>query len=288
METDYVQIDSVEDLDPERITLRDLNKRYIDRNGNRYATRFNLKTRKVEVIRIVKGVHEAMRIKEQARYERQAPAKSIQEKSEEVYEEEDFREPQGNAAPVDFDQGGSPSQPIFYEHSFIEECQSDLDKMKQRLHGVVNNLKGSRVLEMDGGDTIDNQVRAIESVCLTQADELGNYVKELTTYPRPLSHYATRLSADQKDKLDRAPEEQKMDLIKRFELRKIFEEYYTRILDLFGKLLDTLQAVDQEKLRHFPAVQQQSYRDAVSSIGFVLDDCRKKLSGIATWKKRYP
>jgi len=287
METDYVQINSIEDLDPARITLRDLNKRYIDRNGNRYATRFNLKTRKVEVIRIVKGVHEAMRIKEQTRYERNAPARhSSREEVQEVYEE-DFDSMPGSATQGE-DTGAAPSAGIFYEHTFIEECQGDLDKMKQRLHGVVNNLKSSRVLEMENGDAIDNQVRAIESVCLTQADELGNYVKELTTYPRPLSHYATRLSADQKDKLDRAPEDQKMDLIKRFELRKIFEDYYSRILDLFAKLQGTLQTVDQEKLRLLPAVQQQGYRDAISSIGFILDDCRSKLAGIATWKKRYP
>lgn len=60
---DYIPINSIDDIDPRKISIRDINKRYVDRNGNRYATRFNLETRRVEVVQLFKNKQEALQVR---------------------------------------------------------------------------------------------------------------------------------------------------------------------------------------------------------------------------------
>ncbi|MCB1173598.1 MAG: hypothetical protein KDK39_08540, partial [Leptospiraceae bacterium] len=61
---DYIPINSIQDLDPKKISVRDINKRYIDRDGNRYATRFNMKTRSIEVVRLARNQQEAQLVRD--------------------------------------------------------------------------------------------------------------------------------------------------------------------------------------------------------------------------------
>ncbi|MCC6275480.1 MAG: hypothetical protein IT569_06465 [Leptospiraceae bacterium] len=48
----YIKIDSIEDLDLTKISIAQLSNKYIDKNENRYALRFNMETRKIELIRV--------------------------------------------------------------------------------------------------------------------------------------------------------------------------------------------------------------------------------------------
>ncbi len=59
----YVRINSINDLDPRRIPITDLKKKYIDREGNRYAARFNPLTRSVEIVYLVSSREEALRLR---------------------------------------------------------------------------------------------------------------------------------------------------------------------------------------------------------------------------------
>lgn len=59
----YKAINSIDDIDISRITLGDINQRYIDEHGNRFATRFNIRTRKIQIVRIALGEDEAKNAK---------------------------------------------------------------------------------------------------------------------------------------------------------------------------------------------------------------------------------
>ncbi|TGK01245.1 hypothetical protein EHQ53_08960 [Leptospira langatensis] len=49
---DYIIVNSIDEIDPNKLSLSQLGTKYLDRNGNRYAVRFNKETRKAEIIRI--------------------------------------------------------------------------------------------------------------------------------------------------------------------------------------------------------------------------------------------
>ncbi|TGL63468.1 LIC_10450 family protein [Leptospira sarikeiensis] len=49
---DYIIVNSIDEIDPNKLSLTQLGTKYLDRNGNRYAVRFNKESRKAEIIRI--------------------------------------------------------------------------------------------------------------------------------------------------------------------------------------------------------------------------------------------
>jgi hypothetical protein len=55
----YIRINSIEDIDTSRINISNINDRYVDNKGNRFATRFNLRTKKIQIVRIALGEEEA-------------------------------------------------------------------------------------------------------------------------------------------------------------------------------------------------------------------------------------
>lgn len=82
----YILINTINDIDPNRISIRDVNIRYIDREGNRFATRFNMKSRKIEIVRIASNKEEALRIRNEILQDRKIQiqenaAKNLREES---------------------------------------------------------------------------------------------------------------------------------------------------------------------------------------------------------------
>ncbi len=59
----YELIRSIHDIDTKKISIRDINKRYIDHQGNRYATRFNIQTRQVEIVHLASSKSEAIALR---------------------------------------------------------------------------------------------------------------------------------------------------------------------------------------------------------------------------------
>ncbi|PJZ69781.1 hypothetical protein CH373_10895 [Leptospira perolatii] len=51
-EPEYILVDSIKEIDPNRISLAQLGNKYMDRQGNRFAVRFNKEKRKAELVRI--------------------------------------------------------------------------------------------------------------------------------------------------------------------------------------------------------------------------------------------
>ncbi|TGN06829.1 LIC_10450 family protein [Leptospira ilyithenensis] len=48
----YIRIDSISEIDPNRMSISQINQRFIDKDDNRYALRFNKETRRIEIIKI--------------------------------------------------------------------------------------------------------------------------------------------------------------------------------------------------------------------------------------------
>jgi hypothetical protein len=66
----YTYINSIDDLDPNRIPITDLKKKYIDKEGNRYAARFNPASMRVEIVYLVSSKEEALRLRQDIRRKR--------------------------------------------------------------------------------------------------------------------------------------------------------------------------------------------------------------------------
>lgn len=59
----YVIIDSIDDIDLKRVHIQDLGRRFMDRQGNRFALRFDLEHRRIRLVRLATSREEADRIR---------------------------------------------------------------------------------------------------------------------------------------------------------------------------------------------------------------------------------
>lgn len=49
----YIKIDSITDIDPLKLSISQIQQRYIDKDNNRYALRFNKEIRRIEILKLV-------------------------------------------------------------------------------------------------------------------------------------------------------------------------------------------------------------------------------------------
>lgn len=77
----------MEDIDPRQISIRQIGQRYIDRSGNKFTTRFNMKNREIEIVRLASSLHEAMKLRAQILKEKlsQYDSMELPESSEHQY-----------------------------------------------------------------------------------------------------------------------------------------------------------------------------------------------------------
>lgn len=49
----YIKIDSISEIDPLKLSISQIQQRYIDKDNNRYALRFNKETRRIEILKLI-------------------------------------------------------------------------------------------------------------------------------------------------------------------------------------------------------------------------------------------
>lgn len=49
----YIKIDSISEIDPIKLSISQIQQRYIDKDNNRYALRFNKETRRIEILKLI-------------------------------------------------------------------------------------------------------------------------------------------------------------------------------------------------------------------------------------------
>lgn len=295
---EYIPIDSVNDLDPAKISLGDINKRYMDRNGMRYATRFNLKTRKVEIVRIVKGRQEAEIVRRQIIKEKSDDSRQLEESkqysndsdglagetvlADSMSSNEDFVvSPKGPPSTLDASAG-------FVERQFMDECASDFEKVKERLTGITNFIKNSRYFEAKRSGELTEVFRGIDVEGIQRSEHAINYYKELMSYPRPVSYYIARLGPELKERLDSLEnDEQKMVLVRRLETQATFHEAYSKVAEATKHLLGLLDEIGADELDLLPHAQRQAFEDARAASRFLIENCTSKLEKIKIWKHKY-
>ena len=303
---EYTPINSIADIDLANVTLRDINKRYIDRNGFRYATRFNLQTRKIEVVRVVKGIQEAQTVRQEISRQKQEESINVSQRSAPLRQPKKLHRASQAPNPdelLEFESelgtgkiGEIPSAGMiddldtgtFFEVQFMQECAQDFDKIRERINGIVNSIKNSGYFESNPNEAYNVILRDLNVECLQRCDNAVNYYRELTSYPRPASYYLTRMSNDQKARVDSLENDvEKMEMIRRLEVQNTFDAAYAHTLTVTRKLMDLVGNVSDDRLKIMSAVQQQAFKDTRVAVDFLVQNCEQKLAKIKKWQYRY-
>ena len=269
----YIPIESVEDIDVLKLSPRDLDKRYIDRNGNRYALRFNMKTRRPEVIQIVSNRLEARRLQQTILLEKRKPEKSQATTAESV-----------SLAPPVF----VPDEEAFHESRFVDECVSELPKLKESQQASVAKIRQSRVFETVQSAEFLDLMRDIERDAWRKTDENVQQCREWISRPPSLHAALIRVQPDKRKILDSIPDDPvKLEAMRRWEWQDRLTDSFTRLNDFAVRLKQMLASVSDEELLKVPQNQRQFFKDSGASLDIIQDACEEKLARLDVWRKRF-
>jgi hypothetical protein len=274
---DYIPIDSIDDIDPRRVSIRDLNKKYIDREGNRYATRFNIKTREVEIVRLAKTIEEARRLQIKIRNEKTGgapPETDYQRSAENTESAEDYYVPQDI---------GSSGPAGIVDKDLLDDCVQEIGKARERQQAVLNSIRKNRIFEQ-GYDGFAELTRRIDTECWQAGDEAINYYKELFSYPRPVTHYLSRLEPDNRTWVESlGDEESRMELVKRLEMYRTFHGVFQNMYSVTTDLKGMLEEMPEEAQASMAGSQTMAMRDALPSLEIIQENCLAKMASLDDW-----
>lgn len=206
MRRNYIRIQSIADIDTSRITLRTINNRYIDAQGRRYATRFNLRTHRIEIVPIALGREEALMAK------RLIASKSDNSHKETPTEVKTQRRTHPNPIKLPAWLVAMNIEPDMNEadlHTFLVSAEREIQRNGERYRGLIQSLKMSSVLEdvKDGNqhDAILELTNIYERDIQAHASRIQAMVVEFLRFPKPLASYLGQVDRNSKryvEKLD--------------------------------------------------------------------------------------
>lgn len=296
---EYTPIDSIHDIDPARISIRDLNKKFIDRDGNRFAIRFDLNTRKVEIVRLARTIEEARRIQNDIRSGKTSviPQKGYRSASSQT---EDLSESASASDGLSTDEFYSSHEPgeepdrfgagfdnyEVSESELFEELAGEMKRIQESQNAVTNGLKKSRVFDSVNGDMAEIQ-RKIDLESIKPIDEAVNYYKELTSYPRPVTHYLNKLTPKQKSFVEKISDETNaLNMVKKFQIEEKFRSTLKQSGILTDYLRSRVNAITDEELAALPAAQTLPFKDITPSLDMIMQRVDGGLHRLDQWKSK--
>lgn len=188
MRHQYIRIDSISDIDTSRITLRSIENRYVDSQGRRYATRFNLRSHKIEIVPIALGREEAILVKRMTNNPIPEDTVMSDGKVQNRLHPNPMKIPAWITA---FNVEPDMNAPEL--HTFLLEEEREMQRNGERYRGLIQSLKMSSILEdmKDGNqhDAILGLTNTYERDIQSHASRVQAMVVEFLRFPKPLASY---------------------------------------------------------------------------------------------------
>ncbi len=189
MRQHYIRINSIADIDTARITLRSIENRYVDEQGRRFATRFNLRTHRIEIVPIALGREEALLAR------RLIAASGT---GDELLGSDGQAQRRVHPMPMKLPQWVAelkvePDMSQSDLHGFLVEAEREMQRNGERYRGLIQSLKMSSILEdakdNNQHDAILGLTNVYERDIQAHASRVQAMVVEFLRFPKPLASY---------------------------------------------------------------------------------------------------
>jgi hypothetical protein len=268
MKKRYIRIRDISQIDTSKISIYDLNNRYVDALGNIFGLKYNRASRKVEIIKIERvhssEMHQFQR-KMMINREHQHSMGTEETQHDSMSDEADY-----------------PDGEFFDADIFIEDVMTGVDTHRERIRGILMNITDSGIVNRDHkqiSTEYDDIIRNLDIEGTQQLDKMESYYRELTNYPRSITYYQSKIEKDGKNILERLADnsEKTMKFIYYYEISSSVRRIYT---SLKKHVVNLENFVASNKSDDGPAMnkhQKQSYSDAKISIKNTIADIDKIL-----------
>jgi hypothetical protein len=273
MKNIVIRIKDRSEIDTSRISVYDLNNRYVDDRGEWYCLKYNRDQKKIEVIKLLRAsAGEMQQIKQKIATKKtsepaaaeEAPVEAPAERLH-VREETEIR----------------TDDTEFNAEHFISDCVSGLFNHKTRISSIIKSVKNTNLIHKDNKtDSIelDDICRNIEIDAIQGIEKLENYQKELINYPRSPNYYTAKLDRRGKDIYDLLAGSENgriMRFIYRYEMFNLLVSIYDIVEKLISRLKEFIDAHDNEDTSSMPHFERQQLSDAKTSIDNTLNDIHR-------------
>jgi hypothetical protein len=261
MKPNVIRINDINDIDTTRISVYDLNNRYIDRLGNMYGVKYNPSSRKVEIIRIIRAVEKEVATMKQ---------KIIKKKLSEI-PPDDFRQE------VAAGQGQDTAFRNFEPELFIGDCMKIIATHRSRIKGIIMNIKNSNIYPKENKQEsieLENIFRTLEIDGEHAFDVVDNYQKELAGYPRSISYYQAKIDNQGNEILEAIGDDKGrvMKFIYQYEMYNSIHDLYHNLLNSIMQLKDRVSEKNPDDIKHIAHSDKQAFLDAKTSLFNTIDE----------------
>lgn len=268
MKTKFIRINEISEVNTAKISVRDLNNRYIDKQGNMYGLKYNRKTRKVEILKIIR-----------------TPAKSSQYYRQMVahQKKDGFKRETASAAILNLNNENIENS-SFDPELFISKTPEFLTTYKDRLNGIMMNIKNSRViLENDkmSFSQLNDIFRNLDIEGIQRVDKVLATHKELKSYPRSINYYLAKIDTNSKKVLDTLGNDTlKMKFIIYYELYNALNSFYRTLTRIMRDLNFFLESYNPEESKDVTFAEKKFYQDAHTSVLNTIKETEKHLEDV--------
>lgn len=266
MKNVIIRINDISDIDTSKVSVYDLNNRYLDSHGTMFGLKYNKSLRKIEVIKIVR-THE----KNAASYQQQIMQKKRipGELSSAMEEESDF-----NTSPADME------EEAFNPDVFLERTLEMTRTHRERIKGIIMNIRNSNIIPKDNkteSNQLEDLFRNLEIDGIQGADNLLNYQKELASYPRSLTYYQAKMDDRGREIIETLASSNRkvMRFIYLAEMMENVKLLYKNIEKMIKKLMAFLEEKNPDDIKWINAHERQSYKDGMVSISTTVQEIEK-------------
>ncbi|HOP61895.1 MAG TPA: hypothetical protein PK906_00880 [Spirochaetota bacterium] len=263
MKKRIIRIADVSEIDTSKISVYDLNNRYIDPIGNMFGLKYNRDTRKVEIIKLER-IHSSEMLQYQRKIMVLRDIEQNQNVQNELKEKRDFE---------------TESEEIFFEPDvFIESVISDSEVHRERLAAIMMNIDLSDVFTRENkveSTALDDLSRHIEIDCIQQLDKLESYYRELVNYPRSITYYQAKVDTEGKNIIDSMgglKKEKIMKFIFFYEMSANIKRVYNNIKKHVSAVDDFVNGKNPDEIQGIAKHQKQAFIDARTSIGNTISE----------------
>lgn len=256
-----IRINSKEDINTSKVSVYDLNNRYLDTNGTMYALKYNRLEKKIEIIPLL-----MTHIKNAPTIHHQVIQKKINDNMAILNDKSNSEDTISNES----------TEIEFNPDLFINDSLSLMKTHRDRLKGIMMNIKNSNIIsttDKTDSTTLDDHFRSIDLDGIQKIEKIEKYHKELTEYPRSITYYQAKLDKQAKEQIDKlsTSKDKMMKFIYYYEMHSQLSDFYKSIGKFITNLRDFIETKDIEELS-LSKYENQSFEDAMLSIETTINE----------------
>jgi len=262
MKKRIIRINDVSQINTSKVSVYDLNNRYIDPLGNIYGLRYNKNNRKVDIIKLERFHSGESHVYQQIATHHRDGRSSSDSGSDQYKGQDDAR---------------NNDEILFEPEVFVEEVVNNAETHRERLAGIIKNIYDSDLFQKENkqeSTEFDDIVRNLEIDGIQQLDKLETYYRELTNYPRSITYYQSKIDNTGLQVFEKLAgnKERTMRFIFMYEMSTTIKRIYTNLNKHILHLDEFTSNKNVEERANMTKHQKQSFIDARTSIGNTIQD----------------